>query len=117
VDLGTHLSDDRRRGADPGQTSVDDGGCEVGVFGEKPEAGMHGVAAGALRGLDDGGGVEVARHQFDIAVQQGAGGTGIAFDVHAYRCMAKAHTGLFDAASDLASVRNQDFHAGSTHIL
>ncbi len=59
ADLRTHRLDGLRRGSDPGEAGVHHLTGEVGVLGQEAVAGMDGVCAGALRGVDDEVGAQV----------------------------------------------------------
>jgi len=134
--LGRHLDDRRRRHAGldrrplgghlvaqqgdlfgrrphPDQPGGLDRPGEVGVLGEKPVAGVHGVAAGVERGLDDGvapqvrlgraGAAQSDGHVDRIAVQSVCIWVGV--DTH--RVDAQIPCGTGDAHGDLAPVGDE----------
>ncbi len=115
-DLVAEVADGLRRRPDPGQPGVEDGLGEVGVLGQEPVAGVHGVGAGPGRGLDDllddqvrvgrGAAAEGERLVGHPGVRRVAVGIGVNSD----RRIARVPAGPDDADRDLTPV-------GDEHLL
>ena len=86
---------------------------EVGVLGQEAVAGVHGLGAGAARGVDDGVDVQVglagrSRAEADRRVRlPDVPRVGVGVGVHGHRADAEAAQGADDAHGDLAAVGHQ----------
>ncbi len=113
-DLVPELLDRLRRGADPGEPGVDDGTGEVGVLGEEPVAGVHGVGAGPAGHRDDLVDHEVgvrargAVQRVGLVGEAGVEGVAVLVGVHRDRGLASVAGRADDADGDLAAVRDED---------
>ena len=117
--LRSHRVDRLRRRADEDDAGVAAGAREPGVLGEEAVAGMDGLGAGLLRGVEDAVDAQVAlarwrgadRHRFVGVqhVQRGAVGLGVDGD----RRIAELAAGADDADRDLAAIGNEDLHGGA----
>ena len=111
--FGTHRRHHRSRGADEHQFRVRTGLRELGILRQKSVAGMHGLGAALLRGVDDALDVEITvarprraeqhrlvghRHMQRIAIGLGINRDG----AQAHRFCSTDH-----AASDLAAIGDQ----------
>ncbi len=87
-DLIAELANSLGGGADPSQPSVDDGFCEVTVFGEESVTGVHGICAGLRGRFEDlvhvevglGGGLSAQSEGFISHAHEGS--VGIRLCVH-----------------------------------
>ena len=92
-----------------------DGAREVGVLGEEPVTGMHGLRATPLDRAEDRVGVEVALGCGLPAQRVGLVGVprvqrvAVEVGVHGDGCDAELAAGAHDPNGDLAAVRDEDF--------
>ena len=112
--LRSHGAHGRGRGADEDYARRVAGFDEFGVFRQEAVAGMDGIRAGALGGIDDAGNVEVAFARRcgadgDGAVRGGdMHGSRIRFGVNGNRFDTHATRGAGDAAGDFAAIGDEE---------
>ena len=121
ADLVAHRRDHVGRGADPGETGIDDGAGEVGILGQEAIAGVDRVGPRQPSCRDDQVDAEigvrggVARKAYGVVGLRHEGQAGVGVGVDGDRLDAETATGREDAARDLPAVGDQKSgdHAGS----
>ena len=114
-DLVAHDLDRVRRRPDPSDVAIGDGAGEVGVLGEEPVAGVHGLGAAARDHVDDGVGVQVALG--GALTAEGVGlvcvgnmqGRAIRVGIDGDAADAELAEGAKDPDGDLPAIRDEDF--------